>query len=178
LSPEARSAGVGSAHGVVVCGRIPRRRIEALARRYGAEAVRLQAGPIPGSYWGAPEAGLVGSRLYFRDDTPAHSLLHELAHYVCMSPARRAALDTDAGGDDDEECAVCYLQNLLADHLAPYARARSFADMDAWGYSFRQGSAAAWFHGDGLDACRWLRERALIDELGEPTWRLRSAEVG
>ena len=41
-------------------------------------------------------AGLIGSRLFVRDDTPVHSLLHEGCHYICMDSARRARLDTDA----------------------------------------------------------------------------------
>ena len=69
---------------------------------------------LPGSYWGESEAGLRGNVLYVRADTPLHSLLHELSHYVCMTPERRAGLDRDAGGDDAEECAVCYLQIVLA----------------------------------------------------------------
>ena len=44
------------------------------------------------------EAGLIGDALYLRPDTPVHSALHEACHYVCMDPARRAGLDTDAGG--------------------------------------------------------------------------------
>ncbi|NIS90685.1 MAG: hypothetical protein GTN98_11520, partial [Woeseiaceae bacterium] len=48
-----------------------------------------------------------------RSDTPVHSLLHETCHIICMSRERRAELETDAGGDDLEEAAVCYLQVLL-----------------------------------------------------------------
>jgi hypothetical protein len=130
--------------------------------------------PLPGSYWGVPEAGLVGTILYARRDTPIHSIFHEAAHYACMSPARRARLSGDAGGDDLEECAVCYLQVLLADHLpAPMSRARMCQDMDAWGYSFREGGAAAWFAGDGRDARRWLQQFQLIDGAERPTLRLR-----
>jgi len=132
---------------------------------------------MPGSYWGGSEAGLIGHRLYYRDDTPAHSLLHELCHFVCMTPARRAGLDTDAGGDDDEECAVCYLSVLLAPWLAGYDAARCLADMDAWGYSFREGRAAAWFAGDGQDARHWLREQGLIDANDEPGWCCRGEPV-
>ena len=73
--------------------------------------------PIDGSYWGESEAGLRGNTLFARHDTPLHSILHEAAHYICMSPERRAGLDRDAGGDDAEESAVCYLQLLLADTL-------------------------------------------------------------
>jgi hypothetical protein len=160
--------------GVVRCGELGGETIAALARRFGADAVRLAAAAeIPGSYWGAPEAGLVGTELFYRNDTPAHSFLHELSHFVCMTPERRATLDTDAGGDDDEECAVCYLEVLLAEHLAAYDGARCFADMDAWGYSFRQGSAQRWFAGDGLEARRWLLAHGLIDARSGPTWRLR-----
>ena len=78
-----------------------------------------------------------------------------------MDAARRAGLHTDAGGDDVEECAVCYLQILLADRLPGVGRARLMRDMDAWGYSFRLGSTAAWFEHDAEDARAWLRERGL-----------------
>lgn len=117
---------------------------------------------IPGSYWGEQEAGLVGDRLYVRPDTPVHSALHEACHWLCMDASRRAGLHTDAGGDDIEECAVCYLQILLADRLPGVGRARLLQDMDAWGYSFRLGSAAAWFETDADDARAWLRERGLL----------------
>ena len=77
---------------------------------------------IPGSYWGEREAGLIGSLIYARLDTPLHSVLHESAHFICMTPERRAGLDTDAGGDDAEESAVCYLQILLAEILPQVGR--------------------------------------------------------
>jgi len=148
--------------------------LEALLARYGVELAPVAAGAaIPGSYWGAPEAGLAGDRLYARADTPVHSLLHELSHYVCMDRARRARLDTDAGGDDDEEAAVCYLEVLLADELSDFGRSRCLDDMDAWGYSFREGSTRAWLAGDGRDARDWLAAHGLIDAAGRPTWRLR-----
>jgi len=84
---------------------------------------------IPGSYWGESEAGLRGDRLYARLDTPVHSMLHEACHYICMTPERRSGLDRDAGGDDPEESAVCYLQVLLADELPGVGRQRLWADM-------------------------------------------------
>ena len=118
---------------------------------------------IEGSYWGDSEAGLRGNTLFARLDTPLHSVLHEAAHYVCMSPERRAGLDRDAGGDDAEESAVCYLQLLLADTLAGVGRDRQFADMDAWGYSFRLGSSRAWFERDAEDARLWLQQHGIID---------------
>jgi len=128
---------------------------------------------IPGSFWGAPEAGLIGSAIYLRDDTPVHSALHEAGHFVCMDAARRAVLHTDAGGDDAEEDAVCYLQVLMAEQLSVVGMRRLFADMDAWGYSFRLGSTAAWFEQDADEAREWLLRHQLIDAEGCPTWRLR-----
>jgi len=150
--------------------------IRALFAPYRLRIGRVPDGsPIPGSYWGEPEAGLVDRTLYYRGDTPVHSLLHEGAHYVCLSPARRAGLHTDAGGDDLEECAVCYLQVLLAYALAGVDRDRLLADMDAWGYSFRLGSAAAWFREDAADALAWLRREGLVDGRGRPRPVLRGA---
>jgi hypothetical protein len=159
---------------VLRCAALADGAVAALLARYGAKAEALAPGSeIPGSFWGAPEAGLAGNRLYYRADTPVHSLLHELAHFVCMDPARRGGLDTDAGGDDEEECAVCYLEVLLAGELAPFDRARCLADMDAWGYSFREGSARAWFRGDGREARAWLEAQGLIDAEDRPSFRLR-----
>ena len=80
--------------------------IGVLLDRYGL-ALRVVAPEvqIPGSYWGESEAGLKGSVLYARPDTPLHSVLHEAAHFICMSPERRVSLDRDAGGDDAEATA-------------------------------------------------------------------------
>jgi len=137
--------------------------LQALLKSYGIDIVPVCADqPIPGSYWGDSEAGLIGHRLYLRDDTPLHSALHEACHYLCMDEARRAQLHTDAAGDYEEENAVCYLQILLADQIADYGRKQMFADMDAWGYSFRLGSAQAWFEGDAEDARMWLLRRGLL----------------
>jgi len=145
-----------------------------LAERYGISLSLCEPdSALPGSYWGDSEAGLRADVLYLRPDTPLHSLLHELSHYICMSGERRAGLDRDAGGDDAEECAVCYLQILLADELPHFGRDRMFEDMDAWGYTFRLGSARAWFEQDAADARTWLGCNALIDELQRPTFRLR-----
>lgn len=106
------------------------------------------ADPIPASYWGGEEAGLKTNRLYARADTPLHSILHESGHFICMDSIRRQHLDTDAGSDEAEENAVCYLQVLLAAELVDMGRARMFADMDSWGYSFRLGRSQAWFDRD------------------------------
>ena len=128
---------------------------------------------IPGSFWGDSEAGLVGDRLYVRLDTPVHSALHEASHYICMSPERRTGLHTDAGGDDSEECGVCYLQILLAGSLPDVGRERLMQDMDAWGYSFRLGSTRAWFDSDAEDAREWLLAHGIVNATGELSGELR-----
>lgn len=149
--------------------------LRALFGRYGLELRLLgPAEPLPGSYWGEAEAGLVGGVMYLRPDTPVHSALHEGSHFVCMDPVRRAALARDAGGDDAEECAVCYLQLVLADELPGVGRGRLLADMDAWGYSFRLGSAAAWLREDAVDARHWLEQAGVIDAVGRATGQLRA----
>jgi hypothetical protein len=159
---------------VVVLAALDRGEIDALLAAYGARLVEVAAdAAIPGSYWGDSEAGLAGDVVYGREDTPAHSFLHELCHYVCMSGERRAALATDAGGSDDEEAGVCYLQVLLAERLRDFGAARCLQDMDAWGYSFREGSARAWFRGDGEHAREWLLTHELIDSARRPTRKLR-----
>jgi hypothetical protein len=159
---------------VVEIAALDRRDVEKLVASYGAALadIALDA-PIPGSYWGGSEAGLLGATIFVRADTPVHSLLHELCHYICMDDARRAALATDAGGSDDEECAVCYLQLLLAEQLGGFGRERCLRDMDAWSYSFREGSARAWLDGDAAHARAWLRTHKLIDEEDRPIVRLR-----
>jgi hypothetical protein len=124
---------------------------------------------IPGSFWGEREAGLIGSKIYARMDTPLHSVLHEGAHFICMTPERRVGLDRDAGGDDAEESAVCYLQIVLAQSLPNVGSQRMCRDMDEWGYSFRLGNAATWFAQDAEDARQWLIDRGLIDAAGSRT---------
>ena len=155
--------------------------VNRFVRRLGLQLCIVPAVlPIPGSYWGAPEAGLIGSDLYARTDTPVHSLLHEAGHFVCMSDHRRATLYVDAGGSDAQEEAVCYLQVLLADSVPAYGCDALFADMDAWRYSFRAGTAAAWFFTDATDAGRWLVERGILSgsaSHAKPAQMLRAAPV-
>ncbi len=147
----------------------------ALLRRYGLRFEQIAHGAaIPGSFWGEPEAGIKGRTVFARRDTPVHSLLHESGHVVCMTDARRARLERDAGGDDLEESAVCYLQVLLADYLEGVGRRRLMRDMDTWGYSFRLGSTRRWFEQDAEDARQFLVNHRLISAVGEPTFRLRS----
>ena len=153
---------------------IDRRRVTLLLMDYGLELRLVSAAEdIPGSYWGESEAGLRGQTLFARPDTPMHSVLHEAAHYLCMTPERRAGLDRDAGGDDAEEAAVCYLQVLLGEKLPAMGRDTMFRDMDEWGYSFRLGSARAWFEEDAEDARAWLIEQGLMDAEARLTGQLR-----
>ena len=116
---------------------------------------------------------LIGNTLYIRNDTPVHSALHESCHYICMDKQRRSKLHTDAGGTAVEENGVCYLQILLSDFIPEMKQQRMLSDMDAWGYSFRLGSAKAWFEKDAEDAAEWLEKNALITSGNTPTWNVR-----
>ncbi len=159
---------------VLSCSDIGFDAVRRLLGRYGV-AVNWQSvgSPITGSFWGEPEAGIVGQQIFVRPDTPAHSLLHELCHIICMTPDRRDSLDGDAGGDDLEEAAVCYLQLVLADYLPGVGRHRLMRDMDTWGYSFRHGTTQRWFEVDADDARAWLIDERLLLAAGEPVFKLR-----
>jgi len=135
----------------------------ALLARHGLALVRVDdEAPIPGSYWGEPEAGIIGGTVHVRGDTPVHSMLHEACHLIVLPPERRAAVHTDATDSVAEEDATCYLQIVLADALPGVGSARLMADMDAWGYTYRLGSTRAWFEQDADDARQWLLERGLL----------------
>jgi len=139
--------------------------VAALLARYGLQLRRVADGePIPGSYWGDAEAGLIGSCVHARGDTPVHSLLHEAAHLIVLPAERRAQVHTDATDSVAEEDAVCVLQALLGGALAGVGQERVLADMDAWGYTFRLGSAQAYFEHDAQSSWHWLAERGLVDE--------------
>lgn len=136
-----------------------------LLARYDLQLQQVGPGePIPGSYWGESEAGLIGCNVYARADTPVHSVLHEACHLIVLPQSRRAAVHTDATDSVEEENAVCVLQALLGDLLPGVGRARVLADMDAWGYTFRLGSAAAYVEHDAEDAWAWLLAHGLIDD--------------
>ena len=137
--------------------------LASLLAHYDLQLHRVDHGaPIPGSFWGEPEAGIIGTHVYVRGDTPVHSLLHEACHLIVLPPERRAAVHTDATDSVAEEDATCYLQIVLADSLSGVGSERLMADMDAWGYTFRLGSARAWFQQDAEDARAWLLERGLL----------------
>ncbi|WP_267223289.1 hypothetical protein [Dyella silvae] len=141
----------------------------ALLARYGLSLERVESGtPIPGSFWGDDEAGIIGTTVYARDDTPVHSLLHEAGHLIVLPPERRAFVHTDATDSIDEEDATCYLQIVLADEFPGVGRDRLMLDMDAWGYTYRLGSTRAWFEQDAANALRWLIERGLLGRDGRP----------
>ena len=149
-----------------------------LLQRFGLTLTPVLAGqPIPGSFWGDDEAGLIGAALFARSDTPLHSILHEACHWISCTPARRAALHTDAADTQDEENATCYLQILLSDHIPGFGRARGLKDMDAWGYSFRLGSAARWFSEDAQAERAWLQDFELVDAHDRVSFKVRLREL-
>jgi hypothetical protein len=149
--------------------------VAVLLARFGLELRMVSpAEDIPGSYWGDTEAGLKGATLYARPNTPLHSVLHEASHFICMTPERRSGLDRDAGGDDVEESAVCYLQLLFARALPQCGYDRACSDMDEWGYSFRLGSTRVWFEQDAEDARLWLLNEGVIDTSGRVTGLVRA----
>jgi len=129
---------------------------------------------IKGSFWGAPEAGIIGTCVYVRPDTPVHSFLHELSNVICMSPELRQQHTGNAGSDDLEESAVCYLQIVLSDSLPEAGQERMMQDMDSWGYSFRLGSTKQWFAEDAEDAKKWLQDHNVIDRAGCLTGECRN----
>jgi hypothetical protein len=143
--------------------------VETLLAHYGLSLARVTAGEaIPGSFWGDEEAGIIGHTVYARGDTPIHSVLHEAGHLIVLPPERRAQVHTDATDSIEEEDAVCYLQIVLGDALPGVGRERIMADMDAWGYTFRLGSARAWFEQDAENARAWLIEHGLLTQAGKP----------
>ncbi|HVR82055.1 MAG TPA: hypothetical protein VHF02_08230 [Luteimonas sp.] len=134
----------------------------ALLASFGLQLQRVDDDDtIPGSYWGEPEAGVIGDTVYARNDTPVHSLLHEAAHLIVLPPERRSAVHTDATDSVEEEDAVCVLQSLLGDALPGVGASRVLADMDAWGYTFRLGSARAYVEHDATAAWLWLQQHGL-----------------
>ena len=149
--------------------------IEVLLHKYNLKLQLIsKTASIPGSYWGDSEAGLISNTIYVRNDTPIHSLLHETCHYICMDNERRIKIDTNAEGDYDEENGVCYLQILLAEDIPEMGQHRMLQDMDTWGYTFRLGSAGAWFNEDAADALSWLKNYNLLDCGEIPSYNLRT----
>ena len=158
----------------LTCGELPSDRLAKLLSPYDIEVIYIDDDKeLPGSFWGDPEAGLIDNQLYVKPKTPLQSALHEACHYICMDQQRRDKLDTDAGGGYDEENGVCYLQILLSGLIPECGKERMFTDMDDWGYSFRLGSAKAWFEKDAEDARSWLQNHQLIDTRQQLTWKLR-----
>jgi hypothetical protein len=162
---------VQAAEGVLRFAAVDPRQLRDLIGDYGLELIEIGAGePIPGCFWGAPEAGIIAERVFVRADTPVHSLLHEACHLMVLPAARRSQVHTDASDCQREEDATCYLQLLLAQRIGGFGLERACADMDAWGYTFRLGSARAWYDGDAEDARAFLRGAALL-----PQWAADAA---
>ena len=112
---------------------------------------------------------MIGARVYARLDTPVHSVLHESAHFICMTPERRAGLTPMRAATMGKRtpCATC--RSCWPDRLPNVGQDRICRDMDDWGYSFRLGSAAKWFAEDAEDTRRWLIGHGLIDGEGRIT---------
>jgi hypothetical protein len=111
----------------------------ALLARYGLALVAVDDGEaIPGSFWGDTEAGIIGTTVYARADTPVHSLLHEACHLIVLPEEKRALVHTDATDSIEEE------------------------DVDRWGYTYRLGSTRAWFEQDAVEARHFLHARGLL----------------
>ncbi len=147
---------------VMQVGSLPFADAASLLAGYGLVLHRVDPGaPIPGSFWGEPEAGVIAHNVYVRDDTPVHSMLHEACHLIVLPDERRAQVHTDATDSVIEEDATCCLQIILADALPGVGRERLMADMDAWGYTYRLGSTRAWFEHDADDARAFLKDRGL-----------------
>ena len=84
--------------------------VVALLARYGLRFERVADGaPIPGSFWGESEAGLISSTVFARDDTPLHSLLHEACHLIVIPPEMSWRGDRKASGlvfDENVKCCM------------------------------------------------------------------------
>ena len=136
----------------------------ALLARFGLVLIQVEDSlAIPGSFWGECEAGVIGHCVYARFDTPVHSLLHEASHLMVIPAEKRSNIHTDASDSVAEEDAVCILQALLGDQLTGVGRERVWTDMDTWGYTFRLGSAKAYFENDANEAFAFLLARRLIN---------------
>ena len=153
--------------------------VATLLSKFGLQLLLVEENaPIPGSYWGDDEAGIIGTSVYARASTPVHSILHEAGHLIVLPPDERAAVHTDATDSIEEENGVCVLQALMADALPGVGRSRILADMDTWGYTFRLGSAQAYIEQDAADAWAWLVSRGLANtdhQLVIPTLATNSA---
>ncbi len=137
-----------------------------LLARYKLELIQVEGNePIPGSFWGECEAGVIGNKVYARPDTPVHSLLHEACHLIVLPEEKRIEIHTDATDSVAEEDAVCVLQAILGDELCSVGRERVWADMDEWGYTFRLGSAKAYFENDAHSALQFLIDKKIINSL-------------
>ncbi|UJS26624.1 hypothetical protein L2Y54_12950 [Thiothrix winogradskyi] len=159
---------------VLRLGDVDKEAVIVLLARYGLQLEQVADNDsIPGSYWHEDEAGIIGLTVLARHDTPLHSILHESCHIICMDETRRAVLHTDAGGEYAEEDAVCYLQILLANLIPGFGLERMWQDMDAWGYTFRLGSAQRWFQEDADDARAWLIQHGLLTSNGDFIFQLR-----
>ena len=110
---------------------------------------------------------MIGATVYARADTPVHSLLHEAGHLIVLPPERRAARAYRRHRfGRRRRRGLRAAGRCSATRCRASAATRVLADMDAWGYTFRLGSARAYVEHDAADAWRWLREHGLVDAGG------------
>ncbi len=152
-----------------------RRRSMRCSRAYGARLERVPAGAaIPGSYWGDTEAGLdrqhrVRARRHARAFVPARALSLHLhgRRAPCRARDRRRRHATTRSAAS-ATCRCCSPSGSTAS-----AQRAACATWTRGATRFREGSARAWFDGDGAHARAWLLDHGLVDSAGQPTLRLR-----
>lgn len=149
-------------HGVLILSDIGFNAPTALLARYGWCWSYPGRPTHPGSHWGDCEAGIIGNTVYARSDTPVHSLLHEAGHLIVLPPDHAPPYTPTPPIRYRKKDAVCVLQALLGEALG-IDRIRIWADMDAWGYTFRLGSARAYTEHDADTAWQWLHTHGLTD---------------
>ena len=100
------SAAVCADQSVLTLDQIDAQPLRALLAAHGLVLQRVADGAaIPGSYWGEPEAGLIGCTVFVRGDTPVHSVLHEACHLIVQPPERRALVLIDPPFEAQDEFA-------------------------------------------------------------------------
>ena len=136
--------------------------VAALLARYGLAArARRRRRADPRQLLGRTRSRPDRPRVHARDDTPVHSLLHEAAHLIVLPPerARRAYRRHRFGRGRRRRLRAAVAARRRPARRRPRAL---MADMDAWGYTFRLGSARAYFERDAEDAGPGCSARGLV----------------
>ena len=94
--------------------------VNGLLARFGLSVEWVEPGkPIRGSFWGEPEAGLIGRRVFVRPDTPVHSMLHETCHVAkeVLEVANKEIAQIDDPDENDSTRDALSIINLLRENL-------------------------------------------------------------